>query len=189
MTSTLGIANAQFCDDGDEDEEHPDGVNPEVFATCVNHTYTYDDECDPEDPTGTILIEQYCQHMGGDPDYYNCNWQEFSCSTINKICVDGQCVEPCLDSDGGINVYVKGTCTDAGGSYDDACIESAGLSTSVNELFCQSGECYWQENSCPGEMICIDGACTNQQESSSNNFDVYEFSARIIAKLIGNRLI
>ena len=68
----------------------------------------------------------------------------------------------CTDSDGGINIYEKGTTSTAEGSMDDVC----STSTNVMEFFCQYNDIQgknikihkWVD--CPPNSVCEDGKCS-----------------------------
>lgn len=56
-----------------------------------------------------------------------------------------------------MNKFVKGTCTDARGSYTDTCIDD----TRIGEYFCIGDSCVgYVDNTCPPDAPrCVDGAC------------------------------
>jgi len=72
--------------------------------------------------------------------------QNISCDVIPSTCTD---------SDGGKNIYVKGTTTFRGQVYTETCETS----TVVNEYYCQNGEMMTETPTCPSGYTCQDGAC------------------------------
>jgi len=102
------------------------------------------------------------------------------------VCGDGICTRDecgftekcakdcfCKDSDNGINLTVKGTCTDGfgitGGGGTDACAGGSPTSPSnpnpsaapsVREYYCNGNACTSVVKDCPTGKVCINGACT-----------------------------
>lgn len=66
----------------------------------------------------------------------------------------------CTDTDGGQSnqIYIKGTCTDFGGSVTDSCVESIVGNLYVNENWCENHACMGASVKCPSGL-CINGAC------------------------------
>jgi len=65
-------------------------------------------------------------------------------------------VETCTDTDGGQDVLVKGTCTDADASVTDYC----STTSYVAETWCaEDGTCWGASMPCPAGTTCIDGEC------------------------------
>ncbi len=61
----------------------------------------------------------------------------------------------CTDSDGGPDIYEKGTTTSSQGSLTDECWTS----TSVHEYTCSGNNIFDDVIDCPGSYICSNGAC------------------------------
>lgn len=71
-------------------------------------------------------------------------------------CIDGACVAQCTDTDGGIDLFEAGTCTDSTGSATDVCLPDGG----VGEYHCSElGNCLGSSNPCPEGTECSNGAC------------------------------
>ncbi len=78
----------------------------------------------------------------------------------------GQNQTTCTDSDGGNNVYTKGTCTNSNGSYTDYCVYPG-----IREYYCTGSTCASTTSSCPSSYGCVNGVCvlntTNTCENST----------------------
>ncbi len=61
----------------------------------------------------------------------------------------------CSDSDGGQNIYQKGTSTANGQSLSDHCNDDGTLT----EKYCENDTIAWRSFSCPSGYSCSDGAC------------------------------
>ncbi|MBI4163404.1 MAG: hypothetical protein HY512_00960 [Candidatus Aenigmarchaeota archaeon] len=127
---------------------------------------------------GVVLKENYCSTPS------TAVTESVDCSQINPSfrCVDGACVYipnfgpittepvatptagpphgiPCSDSDGGLNVFTKGTAGIQGQTqYEDFCLGE----TTVQEYFCKQGDIPVPTSlplNCPDSTECKDGAC------------------------------
>ncbi|MFH0936119.1 MAG: hypothetical protein V1815_00380, partial [Candidatus Woesearchaeota archaeon] len=143
--TTLDCPDGYLCSDG----------------ACVNQTQT-------------IRSSKYCLSIGGScksntcTSYNNCDYiVDVVCD--NDHCCKGSCTLPtnqtqmCTDSDGGKNIYVKGTLIFNTEEYTDYCKD---LTTStnplyegkiLNEMYCTSNGYSSIEYVCP--YGCLDGAC------------------------------
>lgn len=65
----------------------------------------------------------------------------------------------CSDTDGGENIYEKGTCSDGSVVITDNCM-AVGYESYLNENWCYDGTCWGASTKCPGGYICLDGRCT-----------------------------
>lgn len=96
------------------------------------------------------------------PKCYDAGWFGsacYSCFSRYERSVIIYEVLNCVDTDGGNDKTVKGTCTDIGGSYTDTCTDS----THIGEYFCSGNSCVGDsDTNCPPEVPnCIDGACVS----------------------------
>jgi len=125
--------------------------------------------------TAGAKAEDTCLDDSKVTEYY-CNpdgtfaGQDLSCPSGN-YCEDGACKEgqappitslTCTDSDGGKDVYTKGTATNtAGGKGEDSCIGTS----KVAEYYCNPDGTYAEEDkSCPSGYQCSSGACVESEE-------------------------
>ncbi len=72
----------------------------------------------------------------------------------------------CIDSDGGINLPVKGTCNDDSGYKTDVCLNT----TYLKEYFCVNAtSCNWHVYNCArfNYTSCYNGACTRNQTTAA----------------------
>ncbi|MEM4598631.1 MAG: hypothetical protein QW400_02980 [Candidatus Diapherotrites archaeon] len=121
-----------------------------VRGTTTDPKGSYVDKCSAD---GTKLYEYYCV-------WNNAEMEEYP-TPHNYVCKDGAFVEAkpssnCSDSDGGRNVYEKGTVNENGKLSTDHC--SCGGSKVV-EYFCSGGMTAVSEEYCPTGYTCKDGAC------------------------------
>ena len=83
-------------------------------------------------------------------NYNGINLSEFVSGLATKPAAKG-----CSDSDGGNNVYAKGTCTDKFGSFVDYC-----SGTRIVEYTCgKYSQCLPANSPCPAGYACAYGAC------------------------------
>lgn len=109
------------------------------------------------------LIEYYCKDNGRKRGKaYFCPYG----------CSNGECntkeEDPCTDTDGGINLLVKGKATDPGKYYEDCCIPRLFIGKpscqtegkKVLEAYCYGGKAVYTYEKCEGwGNKCIDGIC------------------------------
>ena len=133
-----------------------------VKGTCSGNNGQYTDFC----VDATTLREFAC-------DNNNCLSMNYLCT---ESCYNGACIEQsqqnmtplqvtektCSDSDYGVNYYKHGICTDATGSYADACEGHF-----VKEYYCTiDGECNWIPQKCCflyGSITCSQGVCKTEE--------------------------
>jgi len=83
-------------------------------------------------------------------------------------CEGGACVGSvtCIDSDGGLDYYVRGTV----GSFSDRCFNeygeycNAGSENCLQEFYCEGGSSRWEQFVCPNG--CSNGACVQETAPS-----------------------
>ena len=148
------------CTDSEE------AFNPNIKGTVSlsNGTILEDTCCDISNSAAWIdtcsttkdtVIEYYCS--GGEGTHWG--FAAAGCGYGYK-CEDGACVPAsdvlCTDSDGGVNLKVKGTATDSSGTETDYCYADGALA----EYSCLSN--YAKKRgyfNCPSGYKCDDGAC------------------------------
>ncbi|MCK5022700.1 MAG: hypothetical protein KAS04_00870, partial [Candidatus Aenigmarchaeota archaeon] len=93
--------------------------------------------------------------------YDSCGNKEYKKEYCNNGCEDGKCLQnetnqTCIDSDGGINLYEKGTATRGSQVLSDHCNSDGTLT----EKYCaDDGTIKWDSHNCPGEYYCYDAEC------------------------------
>ena len=156
----FGITKEIICTDSDG------GWSIYVKGTCSGNNGQYTDFC----VDATTLREFAC-------DNNNCLSMNYLCT---ESCYNGACIEQsqqnmtplqaqqmtplqvaqktCSDSDGGLNFYSVGTCTDSEGGHLDSCSGSY-----VKEYYCAvDGNCHTIYQKCGalfGSISCSTGAC------------------------------
>lgn len=91
---------------------------------------------------------------------YHCEGNSIASENIacgsGEVCMNGACVEAaCMDSDGGYNIYAKGTLRAGSATYSDYC---SGTS-SVYEYYCSGDSMARVVAACGDGHYCSDGAC------------------------------
>ncbi len=129
------------------------GKNYDVRGTCTGINGAYIDYCH----NSTLLYEYYCHSNN------NCYGDLKECP-----CQDGKCGGGggCTDTDGGDNKIVKGTCTNATGSYTDVCLTGPQGEPIVKEYYCVGTLCDATEYNCQfyGYPYCSNGQCVGGVE-------------------------
>ena len=121
------------------------GQMADVPGTTAKGAERYMDECADD---GTVK-EYYCSSGG------TVSSTELACGT-GRMCVDGACAAiTCSDSDGGMDIYNRGTVRERGGVYTDYC---SGTS-SVKEYYCSGDTMVQTVANCGEEFYCSDGRC------------------------------
>jgi hypothetical protein len=104
------------------------------YAYSSSHPQKEIDFCD-NSFANMNMREYYCDENG------NVQSTQFNCP---NGCSDGACIkESCSDSDGGVNPYISGYCTDSRGTFYDGCLSATGVGPStqgtyVLESFCMT---------------------------------------------------
>jgi len=173
-----GTSHKDYCNiDGTLTEKYCE--NNEIKAEKIHCSQGY--EC----INGECRSENCTSHFG-----YICHnghlyWVD-SCENIEEKkeyckygCGRGICVGECKDSDGGDNIYEKGTCYDESNTQGitDVCEEDPYYST-VKDYSCREGECVGKYKYCI--YGCEDGACkesgvgcTDSDEGINENVSGY----------------
>ncbi|MEM3422189.1 MAG: hypothetical protein QXF35_00265 [Candidatus Bilamarchaeaceae archaeon] len=131
------------------------GIDIYSFGSVIKNNFEYKDYCvDPK-----TIIEYYCS---GD----NVISVEKDCPS-GYSCSGGRCVklaDYCMDSDNGMEIYVKGQTENASVSYSDYCVDSK----SVKEYYCSSNNRVLSETIvCPTNYECLGGRCIKKQPPHS----------------------
>ncbi len=145
-TDTFGAASKTsntICSD-------TDGGQKAFFVGTVNvyNNYTkkllnsYPDKCGRDNKT---LTEYICNARGTDRTSVTI--------TCPGTCSGGEC--KCYDSDGGINLDVKGTTIWRGGTYVDSCYNT----NQVYEFRCDNNIMFGSYPECPYPKFCSNGIC------------------------------
>lgn len=130
-----------------------------VKGTVTQNGAQYTDYC-----TGSgYIVEYYCNTN------YELETLQTPCDNGYE-CSNGACVKAekkCTDSDGGKNIYVKGTATGTleNGVYTTA-VDSCSSNTQVLERYCDGNTLKVTDSDgefCPSGYVCSDGACVAQQ--------------------------
>ena len=123
------------------------GLNLYLKGTAISGTSNYTDFC----RNSTKIEEMWCNSAGAIVHSVR------DCQTGSK-CVDGECLSPCTDSDGGIDPYTRGTVINYPYVVPDMCSEDTNTySTNVIENYCSNGKWRATVLFCPSG--CKDGAC------------------------------
>ncbi len=142
-------------------EDTESGRTSAVAGTVTKDNTSYTDYCS----SSATVFEYYCGDSG-----------EVASTTIScgsgYICSEGICVR-CSDSDGGQNMYTKGTTTLGDDSYTDYCSGES----QVTEYYCSGDNLYWNYLTCPVDYICINGRCVRSAVSCSDSdgIDIYTY--------------
>jgi hypothetical protein len=95
---------------------------------------------------------------------YHCDGEK--CKEEIKVCPpgteckNGECVakeKKCIDSDGGENKEIAGSCTDSSGTFEDECLDKE----TVKEYFCEENQCQFKSIKCNQNQKCEGGKCVN----------------------------
>jgi len=134
-----GRCTSPACIDSDE------GQAANVLGTIAKGTERYTDECTDEN----TVKEYYCTESGTIAS------TRLACGS-GRVCSDGLCAEiMCTDSDGGMDIFERGTVREGGGVYTDYC---SGTS-SVKEYYCSGDTMVQTTSTCGDEFYCSDGRC------------------------------
>jgi len=130
------------CTDSDDVDYWAKG-----YATYVPTEVDYWDIC----YSSTRVEEFMCSGEAVDSIIFDCTYG----GLYDYVCIDGRCSErQCNDSDGGINLNLKGIVSQGTISFSDYCVGSNNL----NEYYCENNTMSLVEwHHCPAG--CKDGAC------------------------------
>ena len=138
-----------------------------VLGTGVNDAIT------EAEVSGSVVIESYI----GFPPVENGpqgNRLHTITTTVKKV--------SCIDTDGGNNKLIKGTCTDSFGSYTESCWST----TEVVEYMCnpEGTSCIGLVDlNCPSDApVCVDGACITTTTTTSPPESCDELGGNCIAR-------
>jgi eight-cysteine-cluster-containing protein len=142
------------CTDTDDGKDYEaEGSIYGTLSDCIS--FDVSDSCreyswgGPEVPSGPILYEAFCgEDKSPRGEFINCPG---GCE--NRACKTA--ATNCTDSDGGYNMYQKGTATAGNQSLSDHCNQDGTLT----EKYCSGIQILWNSTACPGNYTCTDGAC------------------------------
>ncbi len=121
------------------------GQAADALGTTARGAERQTDECLDE----ATVKEYYCSAAGGIASI------SLACGS-GKVCADGACAAAvCSDSDGGMDIFERGTVREGGGVYTDYC---SGTS-SVKEYYCSGDTMVQATANCGDEYYCSDGRC------------------------------
>ena len=159
-STDLSCGSDEYCDDGECVQESrscsdSDGDNMYVVGSVTWAGSTHTDRCD-----GTSkVIEWVCEgNEAGNKDEYCPSGYE---------CAGGRCVQmpTCSDSDGGKDIYERGTASGAMGSGTDYCAGTSGL----HEYYCDGYLALNDYFACPSGYACSNGACVREETCSDSD--------------------
>ena len=107
-----------------------------------------DDYCEGKDK----VVEFFCENGEVKSETLPC--------PAGYECSGGKCeLVPCTDSDGGINLAVKGTVVSGSIEETDVCLQNG----SLKEYYCEGGTLASKIVDCPEGQHCLDGACIEHE--------------------------
>jgi len=198
-----GSTSSNETDSGEEDEEVVESCDTDggydvwTKGVCSDledpnqEDYCLDGNFNP------TLVEFLCGEEGGcSSEPYDCNEDDAFCfEGICRLytydgdgdgCPDGDEFEwatdyedendaPCLDSDGGHDVWTKGTLTDADGESVDNC-PGGPFTATLEENWCDDCFAWGESYNCEfDDAFCYDGACvTYTQDTDGDGFTDFE---------------
>ncbi len=111
-------------------------------------------DCNDANPSIYPGAPEICQ----DGIDQNCDGVDQACTTISTSV--SSTIPNCVDSDGGQDVFIKGSVTTNTTLYWDFCVASNTTAFTVNEYYCNSfGLPANVRINCPSSYVCNDGAC------------------------------
>ncbi|MEM4272332.1 MAG: Kazal-type serine protease inhibitor family protein, partial [Candidatus Bilamarchaeaceae archaeon] len=130
-------------------------------GTIKKGSESFSDSCN-----GTSVLEYYCSN--------NQILSKVIACPSGKSCEDGACVVSlCTDSDGGFNLYEKGSARGTSGiTYVDVCSGGNG----ITEYYCSDGNVFHTTADCGNYYVCSNGACisaTCRDTDGGQNEDEY----------------
>jgi hypothetical protein len=167
-----------YCENGElesEDIACPAGFVCDNGACIVIPCYDTEDDADAG-TAGTVSYNgvQYADTCIDE------NWvNEFSCNggvfeeaircADGERCENGECVTvlPCVDSDGGQDVYEAGQTSLGGAIYEDICVSY----NVVFEYYCENGSVTSMQIMCPDGEECSGGVCVEGEERECRDTD------------------
>ncbi len=127
-----------------ECQDNDGGQVADVKGSVTKGSETSTDEC-----VDSVSVREY--YCSGN----NVMSTVIACSEA-EVCLNGACtVVPCADTDGGFNIYERGTVRKDGEVYTDYCSGSS----SVKEYYCSGDEMVQTTASCGAGYYCTNGEC------------------------------
>ena len=160
LSQTQNCGAGYICQDGacvaEECVDSDSGVDTEVVGTVTLGQVTKSDVC-----IDSNQIKEYSCVDG------EIAFEVLNCGAGTE-CIGGRCVESassCTDSDGGIELFIKGSTRKDGHVYIDYCTGPK----EVMEHYCNNGEVESEELSCGVDYFCADGRCIEAQCSETDS--------------------
>jgi hypothetical protein len=124
-----------------------------------------EEEEEEEEEEAVVVVEDDYEITIYEETFSDCDLM--SCGA-DQMCYGGECVDTCLDLDGGYDPYTRGELIYLSEDssllqiYDDG----AGISPSMQERYCENGEPAWELYTCPVDSG--GGACMDKEEEWDN---------------------
>jgi hypothetical protein len=168
-----------YCEDGvlaSADIECPQGFVCEDGACIVTPCFDTEEDADAA-VAGTVQYAgmQYADSCIDEDTVreYSCgeegvSEEEIECGTDER-CGGGECtlVLPCIDTDGGQDVYSAGITSVGAASYEDICVSY----NVVFEYYCEDGGMREVQIMCPDGQECSGGVCVEAGERECTDTD------------------
>ncbi len=136
------------------------GANADTAGTVQYNGVQYTDVCIDDE-----WVNEFSCNGGLFEEALKCN--------ADEKCENGECVEvlPCLDSDGGQDVYELGQTSLGGAVYEDSCLGYPTVVNVVEEHYCENGRLKCIQITCPEGEECIGGVCVEARERECRDTD------------------
>jgi hypothetical protein len=161
--TTTPTSTPMACTDGDNGRNYyqkATTTGPDAYGGSLSKIASYGDRCDGS----SRLMEFYCMQGSSSTAAY-VTMENISCQ---NGCVNGVCNQTaptstitCVDSDNGVNRMSLGKCTDATGTFSDACTIGPSGEPLIKEYYCSQNKCYSTDYNCRsyGYSTCSSGVC------------------------------
>lgn len=164
MSEDIPCPAGFICDDGEcivipcFDTEG--GAFADVAGTVHYEGEEYADECIDDE-----WVREYSCRGGVLEEALKCG--------VDEKCEAGKCVDvpPCVDSDGGQDVYELGYVRQGGATYTDNCLGYPTVVTVVYEYYCLNGTVAAIQITCPEGEECSEGVCVEAVERECRDTD------------------
>jgi len=137
--------------------------------------YIVNDSCDENN-----LTEFFCRDFSIMYVIHACENKCLGGKCISNETNTGNETDYCIDTDGGLNYFFKGFCTDLLGTLEDKCVIGGSKGWFLREAYCENGGCVYLDYDCLegcSEAKCLEEGVVNEgdiffspEESGSLNF-------------------